>query len=185
MFDFRIRRMGLLGGLAIGLGAGLLPAAAQAERGYGRGWSGEIVLCESHRGREAWCPADTRGGVRLLRQHSNASCIEGRTWGWDRRGIWVAGGCRAEFAAHGGHPGRGHGRGHGRGRGGAIGIHPVFVTCESHRGRTQWCDAPLGRGGVRLVEQYSRAACIEGRTWGWDRRGIWVADGCRGEFAVY
>ena len=39
-----------------------------------------------------------------------------------------------------------------------------------------------GRGRVQLVRQLSSAACIEGRTWGQDARGVWVTDGCRGEF---
>jgi hypothetical protein len=28
-------------------------------------------------------------------------------------------------------------------------------------------------------------ACIEDQNWGWDRRGVWVSDGCRAEFRVY
>ena len=40
------------------------------------------------------------------------------------------------------------------------------------------------RGGVRLVKQLSREACLEGVSWGFDRDGIWVDQGCRAEFAV-
>ena len=58
-----------------------------------------IVSCNSDGYRERYCPVDTRGGVRLVRQVSNnkGPCIEGRSWGYDRRGIWVTNGCRAEF----------------------------------------------------------------------------------------
>ncbi|HHA2561484.1 TPA: DUF3011 domain-containing protein, partial [Stenotrophomonas maltophilia] len=49
--------------------------------------------------------------------------------------------------------------------------------------RQEYCDARIRRG-VRLVRQDSRSACIEGQTWGWDRRGIWVSDGCRAQFQV-
>jgi Protein of unknown function (DUF3011) len=38
------------------------------------------------------------------------------------------------------------------------------------------------RGGVRLVKQLSREACVEGVSWGFDRDGIWVDQGCRAEF---
>jgi len=38
-----------------------------------------------------------RGHVRLIRQNSNAACIEGSTWGWNRAGIWVDRGCGAQF----------------------------------------------------------------------------------------
>jgi hypothetical protein len=39
-------------------------------------------------------------------------------------------------------------------------------------------------GGVRLVRQLSRAECVFGETWGYDRSGIWADQGCRAEFEV-
>lgn len=59
---------------------------------------GQIIRCGASRGQEAFCPADTRNGVTLVRQLSRAGCWEGTTWGTSRRGIWVANGCRADFA---------------------------------------------------------------------------------------
>ncbi|WP_462116761.1 DUF3011 domain-containing protein, partial [Lysobacter xanthus] len=53
--------------------------------------------CESEDGRERTCGINGRGDVRFVRQLSRAACIEGRSWGVDRRGVWVDGGCRAEF----------------------------------------------------------------------------------------
>jgi Protein of unknown function (DUF3011) len=44
-----------------------------------------------------FCNVNTSGGVRLVRQRSDADCIYNRTWGYDRRGIWVDRGCRADF----------------------------------------------------------------------------------------
>jgi len=58
------------------------------------------------------------------------------------------------------------------------------VRCESQDGRSRHCSAPVQRG-VQLVRTLSDSACIEGRTWGWDRTGIWVDRGCRAEFNVY
>jgi len=55
------------------------------------------VRCESRNQDRTYCTADTRGGVRLVRQISDADCVSGRTWGTDRRGIWVTRGCRADF----------------------------------------------------------------------------------------
>lgn len=55
------------------------------------------VRCESRDRERTYCTADTRGGVRLVRQISDADCVNGRTWGADRRGIWVTRGCRADF----------------------------------------------------------------------------------------
>lgn len=60
-------------------------------------WNGEIIRCESRDGRRNRCRADTRGGVRLVRQLGNTQCREGRTWGWNSNEIWVDNGCRGEF----------------------------------------------------------------------------------------
>ena len=57
------------------------------------------IRCSSDNGERVYCEVDTRERrVRLVRQISESPCREGETWGWDRRGIWVDRGCRAEFA---------------------------------------------------------------------------------------
>jgi hypothetical protein len=55
------------------------------------------IRCESEKNRYHRCRIDTHGYVRLMRQLSRAECIQGRTWDYDRSGIWVDDGCRAEF----------------------------------------------------------------------------------------
>ena len=140
----------------------------------GNGWGGDVVRCSSNDGRLNRCALDSRGRVRLVRQISDAPCIEGRSWGQDRGGVWVARGCRGEFAS-----GRGHVGGWSNSRYGG----QVF-RCESNDGRTREC-AVNTRAGVQLVRQLSDAACIEGRTWGYGRNGIWVSQGCRAEFRGY
>jgi hypothetical protein len=64
----------------------------------GRAEAQNIITCESRGHDRAYCSADTRGGVRLVRQLSEARCVSGRSWGSDRGGIWVTNGCRAQFA---------------------------------------------------------------------------------------
>jgi hypothetical protein len=54
------------------------------------------ITCEADGNRRRYCEADTNGGVRLRRE-LGGSCREGVNWGYDRRGIWVDRGCRAEF----------------------------------------------------------------------------------------
>jgi hypothetical protein len=73
------------------------------------------VTCESKHNKRNYCAADTRGGVSLNRQLSSAQCVQGRTWGFDARGIWVEGNCRGEFQVNAyngnpnwGKPGYGH-----------------------------------------------------------------------------
>jgi hypothetical protein len=57
------------------------------------------------------------------------------------------------------------------------------VRCESENFTYKRCPVETG-GEVRLVRQLSDAACRRGDTWGYDRRGIWVDEGCAGEFQV-
>ncbi len=151
--------------LGISLSNGVAAQSYDEDEGPGS------LRCESGDGRTRQCPADTRGGVRLQRQLSRAPCIQGDTWGYGRAGIWVTQGCRGEFAL-------GYGDDYGPGYGGMRSF-----RCESSRGRVEHC-AVSTRGGVRLVRQLSRGPCVEGSTWGYDRSGVWVSQGCRGEFEV-
>ncbi len=75
------------------------PLTASAQYGSYRGAG--TVRCESDNNRTQLCRVDTRGGVRLVRQESRAPCIQGRSWGYDRGGIWVTHGCRARFEVGG------------------------------------------------------------------------------------
>ena len=79
----------------------VLPVGAQY---YG----GTVVRCES-----GWfgsfkrCDVPTRGYVELVYERSNHKCQLGYTWGFDRYGIWVDDGCKAEFRIGGGPGGPG------------------------------------------------------------------------------
>jgi hypothetical protein len=42
-------------------------------------------------------PVHEKASVRLLKQRSDSSCRQGESWDFDRRGIWVDHGCRADF----------------------------------------------------------------------------------------
>jgi hypothetical protein len=148
-----------------------------------------VVRCESREYRDNYCPVNTRGGVRLLRQISRSACWEGESWGVDRRGIWVTQGCAADFEVGGGDDyGRGRERwddGDGyrddrRGHrdGGAR------VICESRDFRYNYCPTRVPRD-VDLIFQKSKSECRFNRSWGWDRGGIWVDRGCAAEFVVY
>ncbi len=62
-----------------------------------KGWSDQQIRCESQHNHYQFCRIDTHGYVRLTRQLSETDCKQGRTWDFDRRGIWVDDGCRGEF----------------------------------------------------------------------------------------
>ncbi|WP_394541304.1 DUF3011 domain-containing protein [Lysobacter enzymogenes] len=165
-------------GLALATGLALC-ASAEAAPQYNDYGGGNTIRCESDGGRQQYCDADTRGGVRLNRQLSKSSCIQGRSWGYDRRGVWVSQGCRADFEiGRGGHGGGAWGdRGRGGGGGGQV------LTCDSNKDRQNRCNASVRRG-ARLIRQNSNSPCIEGQSWGWDRNGVWVSNGCRGQFQI-
>jgi hypothetical protein len=112
----------------------------------------------------------------MVNQRSGSPCKQGYSWGYDRRGIWVDRGCRADFVVmvqnSGYRPGYG---GPPPGNG--------MITCSSDNGGRQYCQADTRRG-VRLVKQRSGSPCVQGSSWGYDGRGIWVDRGCRADFMV-
>lgn len=60
----------------------------------------------------------------------------------------------------------------------------VLISCSSKNNKYKQCPIRI-RGHAELVRQKSRNACRFNKTWGYDRRGVWVSKGCRAEFAVY
>jgi hypothetical protein len=151
--------------------------------------SAQTISCSSDDGKRHYCSANVQGRVRLVQQRSESACREGYSWGSDNRGIWVDHGCRADFTIEGGrgvdhdragdrdHDRDGYrGDNYGSGRG-------QVVSCSSDDMHRHYCPADT-RGGVQLIKQLSDSSCRQGRSWGFDRRGIWVDHGCRADFQV-
>ena len=59
----------------------------------------------------------------------------------------------------------------------------VTVVCVSKAGERQHCPADTS-AGVALMHSTGTAPCLLGKSWGYDDAGIWVSDGCAGEFVV-
>ena len=57
------------------------------------------------------------------------------------------------------------------------------LVCASQAGERQVCPADTS-AGVALVKSTGSAACLLGKTWGYDDAGVWVTDGCGGEFQL-
>jgi hypothetical protein len=57
----------------------------------------------------------------------------------------------------------------------------AVITCSSTAGERRQCAADTS-AGVALTRSTGSAACLLGKTWGYDDTGIWVSDGCSGEF---
>lgn len=153
-------------------GAGLLYLYSPADA-----LAAYTLNCSSNDGGRRYCPADVGRSVRLIRQISQSPCIQGRTWGWDRGGVWVDRGCRADFEVRSG------------GRPGppivAPGPRPpAIVSCNSDDMRRHFCGIPVRRANVRLARQRSQSPCVRGSTWGTTRDAIWVDRGCRADFEL-
>jgi len=193
----KISKFALIAGITLGLILKTTPASAN-----------RTVTCESQDGRYKFCRVDTRGGVRLERQLSSTRCNKESTWGYDRDGIWVDDGCRAEFLVQDRNSGN-HGNNDDTaaivgGAALAVGIivgalasnsndkdnnnnnsSDQTLTCASNDGRYQRCSANIRSGDrVALKRQLSSSGCWQGDTWGYDRDGIWVDNGCRGIFEI-
>lgn len=124
-----------------------------------------ILVCESHGYQKTYCPAFLGGReVDLLRQLSYTTCYN--NWGYDRNGVWVTNGCRAEFVVKQNYFGN---------------PQNDIVYCSSVDMKFQSCDVDT-RGGVEFMRQLSRASC--NGNWGYDRQGIWVRNGCRAKFRI-
>ena len=154
--------------------------------------SAQTISCSSDDGRRHYCATETRGRVRLVQQHSDSPCREGYSWGSDRRGVWVDHGCRGDFAVEerrGGWGGWGQDRDRDRDRDwdrdrDRSGYNQgQVISCASDDGRRHYCQADT-RGRVQLLKKQSDSSCQEGRSWGYDERGIWVDHGCRADFQV-
>ena len=148
-------------------------------QGYSNGYAQQrMVRCESTASRRVFCPAATMGRVRLARQLSNRTCIQGRNWTYSARGIYVSQGCRAVFAV---------------GRPGGY-ADPNSVVSHTHyqdgSGRIIHCQSTAS-GRNYCGDSHSRYSmsgnrdpdCIEGQTWGRDSRGVWVSGDCDADFS--
>jgi hypothetical protein len=129
--------------------------------------TGQVVHCVSAPSGRTYC--GTTGTRYVITGSPAPTCIEGKTWGLDDRGVWVSSGCIADFS-------------------------PAPVTASSNvvtsSGELLHCVATAsgrtycGTAGTRYVIAGSPdPRCIEGQTWGLDDRGVWVSSGCVADFS--
>lgn len=128
------------------------------------------LLCESSGGRR-FCAADTSFGVSIARTFGDRECVKGRSWGYGDRGVWVDRGCRAEFLL-------------GRESEHRRPARTEVVRCESKDNHRGFCRVD-GLARVELKKQLSLSECKYDESWGYNREGIWVTDGCRADFLVH
>lgn len=196
-----LHKLALIGAISFGFFCQANPAEAETR-----------ITCESRQGRYNFCNVNTRGGVRFIRQISNTQCRQGVNWDYEQDGIWVNRGCSAEFAVRdrGGYDDdynddyndnyNSGSNNTGAIIGGVLAVGAIAaaiasgsgnnssdgtITCNSDRGKFTRCPMDIRRGDrVVLRRQLSNSGCWEGSTWGYDRNGIWVDEGCRGKFEI-
>jgi len=144
------------------------------------------IRCESTGSKYNYCQTGMEGRVELRKQLSDMRCTEYDTWGadGDGSGIWVRGGCRAEFVVR---EERGWGRWRDRDRdrdrdddGGRGDV--SRIRCASKDWGYEHCDVRGRFRDVQITRQISKTRCERGDNWGFDRAGIWVDRGCEAEF---
>ena len=57
------------------------------------------------------------------------------------------------------------------------------VSCISRGRERQQCSADT-RAGIVMLRSTGDAACLLGRNWGYDDQGVWVSEGCGGDFGT-
>jgi len=81
--------------------------------------------------------------IEVIEQRSQAPCIQGRTWGYQSDGIWVAQGCSAVFALQGG--------------GGPPPRPGNRIDCESQNYQQNFCGTGTRIGRAWVAEQRSQS----------------------------
>ena len=161
---------------------GILPTGNNNGQGNRR-----MVVCQSNRNRLNTCNTGFRGRVQLVNRLNNSNaCVEGRTWGQREGQVWVSGGCRAQFASIGrndGHWNDNRDNRDNRDDNSNDNLDRNYaVSCSSTNNAQVRCDWDERYGEPRLDQQISQSACVQGRSWGYDRGDIWVSGGCRARF---
>ena len=110
----------------------------------------QIITCESRHQNYNFCPVDTHGYVRLHKQLSNKNaCRQGRSWDYDRRGIWVDDGCKAEFMVESRHHTDRHKEHHGKEAAAAVAALALIAAAAtaSDKDHNRYHDDDYGHAG--------------------------------------
>lgn len=136
----------------------------------------QVIRCDSRSQSRTYC-GDGYGQYTMV-GYRNANCVQGRTYGQDDRGLWVAGNCNAQFRRINGNDRNRYGRGDGNGYGHQE-QYATTLRCYSNSSGRSYCGDANARYTLRDT---SNRYCVEGRTWGTDQRGLWVSNPCQAEF---
>lgn len=144
--------------------------------------AGEVVHCVATESGRTYCG---KPHMRYVIKSPTTTCVEGTTWGTDERGIWVSGGCNADFdpmadkvtttkvtttTTTTGRPMAESTRVTDSGR---------IVHCVATASGRTYCGTPHAHW---VISGTPDPVCVEGTTWGHDDHGVWVTGECKGDF---
>ncbi len=101
-------------------------------------------------------------------------CVQGKTWGFDDRGVWVTGGCKADFNTLPGNTVTS--------RTTKVNSAGEVVHCVGTANGRSYCGVAHKR---YVIVGTPPATCVENTTWGMDdEHGVWVTGGCKADFRL-
>ena len=149
-----------------------LPASAQEQTFT------ESITCVSTNRQRVECPVDGLiNGVRQTSAFAGAFCIQGFSWGYDQKKIWVDIGCSGSFDVDFTRPIVAEQRPN-------VETFVQSVDCRSVGSQRQECKVEGRIQDVEPVGSFSSVPCRYGTSWGFKKRHIWVDRGCEARFNV-
>ena len=131
-----------------------------------------LLSCAADTSQPTYCVELPQASAELVRQTSDARCIEGKSWGLNARGLWLSNGCAADFIV----------QQRTQTEEDAL-TQRRLVECASLAGKRNFCHADA-RGGAELRMVVGHAPCKFGESWDFNAGGVWVDRGCHGVFEV-
>jgi len=121
--------------------------------------------------------------IVLVEKKSNASCVEGTSFGISGNHIWADKGCQARFEVTFRDAAADEAQTRSR-RVRRVAPETTSLRCSSVEFRRSTCDVDGRIQSVKLTRQRSQARCVEGTTFGFSGSQVWVDQGCDGDFQV-
>lgn len=157
-----VLRRYLIAAVALALVAPAVPISADVQ----------YVRCESGAfGRYRECRVKTENRVELVRELSRNRCQQWKSWGYDRDGVWVDRGCRAEFRV--GKDGGGIGAGGATAIGvvaGAAVIGAILASKKDHKdeavGASEWARGRFHGFSPKLETDFDITVARDGKVSG-------------------
>jgi hypothetical protein len=155
----------------------------------GQGRQKTKLECKSENYRRAVCSV---GGpieqLRLTKKKSSSPCIEGTSYGYSDKSVWVDSGCAAQFEVtyrveSADQPDPGDDRPWWE-RLGSSDEEIKKIRCSSENYGRNICVVEGKVRSVDLRQQRSRAGCEEGVSYGYYDDFVWVDKGCEADFEV-